>query len=481
MQRRTRLRPLSKLIATTLQLLAVVPDVQAASAEGEQATGKLNRPAYQSLRFDEDWSGLRGADLSATNDFWDHLKFIPLNRDDSAWLTLGGQLREREEYFRNFLFGASVPQETDAYLLSRLRLSADLHVSPNLRLFAEEKSAFALDRDLQGGSTSTYVEEYALQNAFADVIFAAAGVMLRGGRQEMLFGSQRLVGEPDFGQTRRTYDGGRAFVQIRDWTINLFGAQPVVPQTDQFNKSTSEHKLFGVYVAGPIHPVNLDLYWLGVDNAAASFNGTSGRERRHTLGGRAWGKIRQTSVDFEVEGAAQFGTIGGQDIAAWMLTGVLGYTAAAVQVSPRIYAEFDYASGDAKPGGGVGTFNQLYPATHSFLGYIDYIGRQNIVSESTGFSIAPLHDLTLSVQQYFFWRASDGDALYNKSGAVFRTGTGTTARYVGAELDLFASYNFTRHLLGYAGYSHFFAGDFIRQTGPSEDSDFVYLALQYTL
>ena len=52
---------------------------------------------------------------------------------------------------------------------------------------------------------------------------------------------------------------------------------------------------------------------------------------------------------------------------------------------------------------------------------------------------------------------------------------------MGAELDLFVSYNFTRHLLGYAGYSHFFAGDFIRRTGPSEDSDFVYLALQYTL
>jgi hypothetical protein len=481
MQRRTHLRPLSMLIATTL---AVVYDVQPAWAEADQAAGKLNRPTYESLRFDEDWSSLRGADLSATDDFSDRLKFIPLNRDESAWLTLGGQLREREEYFRSFLFGASVPQESDAYLLSRLRLSADLHISPYLRLFAEEKSAFALNRELQGGSTSTYVEEYALQNAFADVIFPAADeakVTLRGGRQEMLLGSQRLVGEPDFGQTRRTYDGGRGLVQIRNWTIDLFGTQPVVPQTDQFNKSSSQNKLFGVYAAGPIHPVNLDLYWLGVDNAAASFNGTSGRERRHTLGGRAWGKIGQTGVDFELEGAAQFGTIGREEIAAWMLTGILGYTAAAVQLSPRIYAEFDYASGDTKKGGRVGTFNQLYPAAHSFLGYIDYIGRQNIVSESTGLSISPLHDLTLSVQHYFFWRASDADALYNKSGTVFRAGTGTTARYVGAELDLFASYNFTRHLLGYAGYSHFFAGDFIRRTGPSEDSDFVYLALQYTL
>jgi hypothetical protein len=80
--------------------------------------------------------------------------------------------------------------------------------------------------------------------------------------------------------------------------------------------------------------------------------------------------------------------------------------------------------------------------------------------------MTPTHDLTLSLQQYFFWRASDRDAVYDKSGGVLRPGTGTTARYLGAEIDLLASYNLTRHLLGYAGYSRFFAGELIRTTGP---------------
>ena len=53
-------------------------------------------------------------------------------------------------------------------------------------------------------------------------------------------------------------------------------------------------------------------------------------------------------------------------------------------------------------------------------------------------------------------------------------GTGTTARYVGADLDLLASYNFTRHLLGYVGYNDFFTGEFIWKTGLSRDSDFLY-------
>jgi Alginate export len=82
--------------------------------------------------------------------------------------------------------------------------------------------------------------------------------------------------------------------------------------------------------------------------------------------------------------------------------------------------------------------------------------------------------------QYFFWRASNRDALYNAAGAVLRPGTATDARYVGAELDLLVNYQFDRHLLGYVGYSHFFTGAFINRSGPDRNSDFVYAALQYT-
>jgi hypothetical protein len=163
-----------------------------------------------------------------------------------------------------------------------------------------------------------------------------------------------------------------------------------------------------------------------------------------------------------------------------MFTAVIGYTLPVPGLAARVYAEFDYASGDGKPGGRVGTFNQLQPSAHSFLGYMDLIGRQNIVNSLVGVTVSPVRDLTLSLQQYFFWRASERDALYNKQGGVLRPGTGTTARYVGAEMDLLATYDFTRHLQGYAGYSRFFTGEFIRKTGPSRDSDFFYTAIQYT-
>jgi len=469
-------------IGLAFQVICFLHSVSPAWADENE----VKRPAYQILRFNEDWSVLKGVDRSRTGDFWDRIKFIPITGDQDVWLSLGGQARERYEYFHQYLFGTEGGKEhSDGYLLSRYRLSADLHITQYFRVFAEGKSSLSTDRELLGGRSNAFVDTIDLQNGFADVMIPfghQASVTLRGGRQELLFGAQRLVGPSDFTNVRRTFDGGEAIVRFRDWTITPFWADFVPVEKYDFNEATSAHKLFGVYGTGPLQflPVNIDLYWLGVSNKGASFNGTAGREGRHTFGGRTWGKIGKTGLDFEVEGAGQFGTIGGHDIAAWMLTTILGYSPPITNLSPRIYFEFDYASGDNRPGGDVGTYNQLYPTGHSFLGYIDYIGRQNIVSPSTGLTMSPIRNLLLSLQQYFFWRESDHDALYNKSGGVLRPGNTTTERYVGAETDFYATYNFNRHILAYGGYSHFVTGDFIEETGPDKDSDFFYTAIQYT-
>jgi hypothetical protein len=127
---------------------------------------------------------LRGVDLSKTDDFWDRFKFIPLNQDQTVWLTLAGQARERLEYYNQFQFGASEPEQSDVYLLSRFRLSADLHVSRYFRIFAEGKSALSTDRDLQGGNTNLYMDTIDLQNGFADIMIPLGdqtSVTLRGG------------------------------------------------------------------------------------------------------------------------------------------------------------------------------------------------------------------------------------------------------------------------------------------------------------
>ena len=96
-------------------------------------------------------------------------------------------------------------------------------------------------------------------------------------------------------------------MQLGDWTATPFFTEAVSIDKYKFNRPSHRHKLFGIFTTGPAHicPGNLDLYWLGADNIGATFNGTSGREERHTLGARYWGKIPQTNFDFEAEGAGQ--------------------------------------------------------------------------------------------------------------------------------------------------------------------------------
>jgi hypothetical protein len=88
--------------------------------------------------------------------------------------------------------------------------------------------------------------------------------------------------------------------------------------------------------------------------------------------------------------------------------------------------------------------------------------------------------VTLRGEYHLFWRQSDDDAVYNAAGGVLRADTGTNKTYVGSEIDLLLNWQFDRHWSGYVGYSHFFPGGFIQATGPSDDIDFFYAALQFT-
>src|SRR5262249_58031174 len=80
--------------------------------------------------------------------------------------------------------------------------------------------------------------------------------------------------------------------QIGGWTVTPFWTQAVIVEKYNVNTSSNDNQLFGIYSSAPAHllPLNLDLYYLGADNQTANFNGTSGREKRHTLGLRIWAR-----------------------------------------------------------------------------------------------------------------------------------------------------------------------------------------------
>ncbi len=398
-------------------------------------------------------------------------------------LTLDAQFRTRSEHWTDFGFGSG-PERDDTFVLGRIMLGAELRLGPHFRSYVQARSSFLTDRDLPGGKRALDADHLDLQNAFVDLVIAlekSFTVTVRTGRQELLFGRQRLVSPLDWANTRRTFDGARAILSTGEWKVHAFFVRPVLVEKSEFNSSDDNTDFFGVHASHPVpaRGFEYDLYWLALDRASVSFNETTGHERRHTFGFRLNGKVRDTGWDYDGEVAYQIGDVSDADISAFMIGTVLGHTFSGTAMTPRLHAGFDAGSGDDARGGDVGTFNQLFPLGHAYLGWIDVIGRQNVVAINSGIRVEPLARLTITLTGHRFWRASDEDALYNAGGGVVRRPEPDGSKAVGSELDFLARYKFHPTLTGLLGYSRFFADQFIEETGEDEDPQFFYLSLEW--
>src|SRR6202171_917767 len=187
------------------------------------------RPAYTLERYDEDWSFLR--DPSKRTDFFDPIKWIPLGENESWYLTLGGELRERFQDVRNPAFGLPSPvRNTDVF--HRTFLFADIHLGQRFRTFVEI---------VNGATTGTTKKKSTFEQdsldvlqAFADVVVPAgkgADFTLRVGWQDMMFGSSRLVSLREAPNVRRVFDGVRTFWKAAGGKrVDAFLVRPVNPQ-----------------------------------------------------------------------------------------------------------------------------------------------------------------------------------------------------------------------------------------------------------
>ena len=72
---------------------------------GEEKPASLPPPLYPLPRDEEDWSFL--SDSAKRDNFWDPIKFTPLNEDRNVFLSLGAEIRETYERFHNTNFGFS--------------------------------------------------------------------------------------------------------------------------------------------------------------------------------------------------------------------------------------------------------------------------------------------------------------------------------------------------------------------------------------
>jgi hypothetical protein len=409
----------------------------------------------------------------------DEQKKPPRSSESAVSASLAADLRLRVESWSSFGFERN---QDDTFLLGRILFGTDLHLGGHFRVYVQARSSLSTERDLPGGRRPIDADDLGLQNAFLDVTLplgADSRITARGGRQELSFGKQRLVSPLDWTNTQRTFDGARAIVDAQGVKVQGYWARVVRVRKSDFNKSDGGMDFFGVYATDSlvVGSVGYDVYWLALVRDSAAFNGTSGKENRHTLGARIGGALRGTGLEYDVEAGFQFGSLGGESISAFMVGSLLTYRFSPVTAVPRVLLGFDFGSGDASVGGAVGTFNQLFPLGHAFLGHADVVGRQNVVSPSVGTDLEPVRGLTVALRGHRFWRASLSDGLYNAGGVVVRAPGTSASRTVGDELDLTITYRFAKYFIGQVGYSRFFAGPFIEDTGPDDDLNFLYVSI----
>lgn len=436
-------------------------------------------PTPDFLRFNEDWSGLKGIDPNKLKPS-ERIKYIKLSENGDNWVSFGGHLRTRFEDHRNFAFTPTSDAD-DNFVLYRGLFHADWHIGDNLRIFSEFKHADASGRDLPGGKRPIDQDKAELQQLFIDYKFnigSESSFALRLGRQEYSFGKSRLISPLPWANALRHWDGVTGILKTPQLDVNFFYSSFNPIDQDGFNDSDSSNKLSGFYAKQKLSKKSgIEYYWLATERDELTFNGTFGDEDRDTFGLRHWGKLSD-SLSYEFEGAYQTGDVGGEDISAYMFAGQLVYAFAGANKSKLSFA-IDYASGDDDVGGEVNTFNQLFPLGHAYFGFIDAVARQNIIDLSASYWTKTSSRSSLRIAVHNFSRAEDADALYNAGGGVVRVGDANASSDIGNEVDISFNYSLTEKVTSTIGFSQLFAGDFLSDTGTDEDIKFAFVQFLY--
>lgn len=419
--------------------------------------------------FDIDWRYLDNPDNTET-DFWDVLKRRRFGPNDCCLVTAGGEIRARYNHEEN----SRLRGKANTYDLFRLRLYADVFLTERLRVFAEFLSSnnpnsvlppLPIDRD-----PADFLNLFVDVNPFE---VADVPVWVRIGRQELLYGSQRLISPLDWADTRRTFQGIKAFWHTEKDDLDAFLVQPVIPNKDRFDSVDNNILFAGLWYTHRAKPGNFfDAYYLMADNTNNVFEGRGGArggQTVHTFGSRYTGV--QDGWLWDVEGMLQCGEHVNQGLFAKAFTVGGGRHFADWWGTPTAWLYYDYASGTPEPGAGnlFQTFDQLYPFGHYYMGWIDLVGRKNINDVNAEITLYPTKWWLVWLQCHNFWLDSAKDALYSAGGVPLRQDkTGRAGNYVGTEFDLIQNFHLTKHSDILIAYGYMFAGGFIQNTAKTD-------------
>jgi hypothetical protein len=404
-----------------------------------------------------------------------------LNEQLPKWIQFGLEERFRWE----MPIGAGFkPQNDDSYLLNRFRFGVSLRPTRWFGVVAQLQDARPMFLKLPVGPP--HQVRWDLKQAYVKLLGSESSpVSIRVGRQIIDYNST-IFGNSEWRNQGRSYDAAVMNIHLDRYRLAIFAASIVNPSDTGISHHQNGNNVYGLYGGIerviPKSVIEPFLLWRVAPSVAVetTSESTTGKLNEKALGFRLRGK-EVHNFDYRFQVVGEGGSAGSNDISAWATTFGVGYRFSSLRGVPRIFAGYDFASGDKNPMDGVrNTFDLMYPNAHDRFGIADQIGWQNIVSYRGGVTVR-LHRRLFVVGQYLdFWLANAKDGLYNVSGGLIaRDKTGMSGTHVTRSLETYAWYELNRRISFGAGIAHFFPGTFLRTATPGAAYTYPYFVLNF--
>jgi hypothetical protein len=407
-------------------------------------------------------------------------------------VSLGGQIRIRGEYRDPTSYANTLAAtRSDELFLTRIRINLKFSVTDDIDVFVQPQDERQWGQEL---SVSTDERNLDLHQGYVEIRhLLTEPLSIKAGRMELSYGDQRLVSPLDWSNIGRAWDGAKIRYAPTDWWVEGFytvirnplppAPAPLISAPTSTIGGAHDEDFFGLYssyVGVADHEFDVYGFFREFrDGSATSELGPTGNLIDRTIGARIKGN--DLGFEYTLEAMSQTGHAATDQIRAYAYVATLGYTFDQGW-KPRIGVEYDYASGDRHPADGKrNTFDSLYPFSHYYQGFADVFSFKNGKDAVVYLKVSPNDNLTLQFDFHNFWLASGTDGWYNAAGVqIRRDATGLSTSRVAQETDLHARLALGNYVKFWAGWSHVFAGPYVRQTqttGTSKDMDWLFIQM----